>query len=298
MHVVITGGSGFVGKALTHRLIQEGHRVTILTRRPDRTSENVNLVGWLSAKSQPENELKNVDALVNLAGEPLNSGRWTQSKKETILNSRITATKEVIRILKHLDPKPKVLVNASAVGYYGMSNSKTFNEASKSEANDFLAQVVKRWEKEASAAKELGIRTVYTRFGMILGQEGALPRVVQPYKLGIGGTIGSGQQWVSWVHIRDVTEMIGFAMITPEIEGPLNVTSPNPARMSTFGQSIADVLHRPHWFPVPGIALKLALGEMSQLMLKGQRVLPKKARHYGYSFQFPSLQTALSDILR
>ena len=299
MHVVISGGSGFVGQALTHLLMQKGHRVTILTRHPDhkRTSESVHYVEWLSVDSLPENELKDVDAMVNLAGESIGSGRWTQSKKEAILNSRLTATKEVIRILGHLNPKPKVLVNASGVSYYGMSDFKTFNENSKSDANDFLAKVVKRWEKEGATAKELGIRTVFARFGIILGQEGALPPMVLPYKLGIGGPIGSGMQWISWVHIQDVVEMVYFAMIKPEVDGPLNVTSPNPIRMSSLGQSIAEVLHRPHWLRVPGLALKVAFGEMSQVILKGQRVLPQKAHYHNYSFQFPDVKSALSDIL-
>ncbi|WP_066065192.1 TIGR01777 family oxidoreductase [Neobacillus soli] len=299
MHVVITGGSGFVGQALTHLLTQKGHQVTILTRLPNqkRTSESINYLEWLSADNQPEKELKDVDAMVNLAGEPIGSGRWTQSKKEAILNSRLTATKEVIRILGHLNPKPKVLVNASGVSYYGMSDFKTFNETSKSDANDFLAKVVKRWEKEGALAKELGVRTVFARFGIILGQEGALPRMVLPYKLGIGGPIGGGMQWISWVHIQDVVEMVYFAMIKPDVEGPLNVTSPNPIRMSSFGQSIAKVLRRPHWLRVPGLALKVAFGEMSQVILKGQRVLPQKALYHNYSFQFPDVKSALSDIL-
>ncbi|WP_260286277.1 TIGR01777 family oxidoreductase [Peribacillus aracenensis] len=299
MHVVITGGSGFVGQALTHLLTQKGHRVTILTRLPDHksTSEFVHYVDWLSADHQPENELKDVDAMVNLAGESINSGRWIQSKKEAILNSRLTATKEVIRILRHLHPRPKVLVNASGVSYYGMSDFKTFNESSESDANDFLASVVKSWEKEGAMAKELGVRTVFARFGIILGQEGAFPRIVLPYKLGIGGTIGSGMQWISWVHIQDAVEMVYFAIINSEVDGPLNVTSPHPIRMSSYGQSIADVLHRPYWLHVPGVVVKLVLGEMSQLVLKGQRVLPQKALYHNYSFQFPNVQSALTDIL-
>lgn len=196
MHIVITGGSGFVGQALTHLLVQKGHHVTILTSHPDHrgTNENIQDVGWLSTQDQPENELKNVDAIVNLAGESLNNGRWTQNKKKAILNSRIKATREVIRIIKELKPMPKVLINASAVGYYGMSESLTFDDTSISYADDFLAKVVKRWENEASTAKSLGLRTVYTRFGMILGQEGALPRMILPYKLGVGGRLGNGQQ--------------------------------------------------------------------------------------------------------
>ncbi|WHY84616.1 TIGR01777 family oxidoreductase [Neobacillus novalis] len=300
MHVVLTGGTGFLGQALTHLLTQKGHRVTILTRRlPDinRTDEFVNYVEWLSEDNQPENELEVVDAIVNLAGESINSGRWTKGKKEAILNSRLTATKEVIRIIGHLNPKPKVLINASGVSYYGMSDFKTFNETSQSRANDFLAKVVSLWENEGATAQEFGIRTVFARFGIILGQKGALPLMVLPYKFGIGGTIGNGMQWISWVHIQDVVEMLYFAIIKPEIDGPLNVTSPNPIRMSSFGRSISDVLHRPHWLRVPEVFLKVALGEMGQVVLKGQRVLPQKALYHNYSFHFTDVKSALSDIL-
>lgn len=300
MHVVLTGGTGFIGQALTHLLIHKGHRVTLLTRRlpnRQRTDEFVHYVEWLSEESQPESELVDVDAIVNLAGESINSGRWTKGKKEAILNSRLTATKEVIRILGHLNPKPKVLVNASGLSYYGMSDFKTFNETSQSDANDFLAKVVRLWENEGASAKEFGIRTVFARFGIILGQKGALPLMVLPYKFGIGGTIGNGMQWISWVHIQDVVEMLYFAIIKPEIDGPLNVTSPNPIRMSSFGRSISEVLHRPHWLRVPEIFLKVALGEMSQVVLKGQRVHPQKALYHNYSFHFTDVKSALSDIL-
>lgn len=300
MHVVLTGGTGFLGQALIHLLTQKGHRVTILTRRlPDinRTDEFVSYVEWLSEDNQPENELEVVDAIVNLAGESINSGRWTKCKKEAILNSRLTATKEVIRIIGHLNPKPKVLINASGVSYYGMSDFKTFNETSQSGANDFLAKVVRLWENEGATAQEFGIRTVFARFGIILGQKGALPLMVLPYKFGIGGTIGNGMQWISWVHIQDVVEMLYFAIIKPEIDGTLNVTSPNPIRMSSFGRSISDVLHRPHWLRVPEFFLKVALGEMSQVVLKGQRVLPQKALYHNYSFHFTDVKSALSDIL-
>jgi uncharacterized protein len=178
-----------------------------------------------------------------------------------------------------------------------MSDFNTFKETSQSKANDFLAKVVRLWENEGAVAKEYGIRTVFARFGIILGQKGALPLMVLPYKWGVGGTIGNGMQWISWVHIRDVVEMLYFAISNPEINGPLNVTSPHPMRMASFGRSISDVLHRPHWLRVPEVFLKAALGEMSQVVLKGQRVLPQKALSHHYSFHFTDVKSALSDIL-
>lgn len=300
MHVVITGGTGFVGSALVDDLVGNGHEVSILTRHPEGKPEtdNVTYVQWLTNGSTPENHLRDVDAIVNLAGEPIQSGRWTSKRKQRILNSRIKATQQVIDLIKELEPKPEVLVNASAVGYYGMSETETFTEDADLHANDFLAGVVRRWEEEAIQAETFGVRTVLTRFGVILGKEGALPRMVLPYKMGIGGTVGSGKQWLSWVHIDDVVGMIRFAMDNTEVTGPLNMTAPEPKQMKAFGQTIGESMHRPHWMPVPGFVMKAALGEMSNLLLQGQYVLPQKALNLGYTFHYPQLKPALDALLK
>ena len=299
MHVVIAGGSGFVGKALQEKLVKEGHIVTILTRSPEKISPTKQLraVEWLSDNSEPERHLGKVDAIINLAGESINGIRWTKKKKGLILQSRMVATKEIIRIISKLDEKPRALINASAVGYYGMSETETFTEESNSAAEGFLASVVRKWEKEASAAEQIGVRTVFARLGIVLGQGGALPLMALPYKLGAGGTVGSGKQWLSWVHVSDVAGMIQFAIEHPEISGPINVTAPEPAKMKEFGKTIGHVLHRPHWLPVPSFAMKTLLGEMSEMLLCGQRAIPKKAVEYGYEFQFPVLEGALRDSL-
>ncbi|WP_062106644.1 TIGR01777 family oxidoreductase [Bacillus niameyensis] len=298
MHVVIAGGSGFVGQCLQRKLLQSGYDVTILTRDPSKyeTTERLRYVSWLTPDNEPATQLGQVDAFVNLAGESINGLRWTKSKKERILTSRVTATREVIRLIKGLDLKPRVLINASAVGIYGMSDTKTFTENSVTDANDFLATVVKTWETEAAAVKEFGVRLVSARLGIVLGGEGALPLMALPYKFGIGGTVGSGKQWLSWIHVEDVAGLIQWAIEKEEIAGPLNLTAPEPKKMEEFGRTVGQVLRRPHWIPVPSFAMKLLLGEMSSMLLSGQRAIPEKALRTGYEFTFPALDPALKEV--
>ncbi|MGE8203525.1 TIGR01777 family oxidoreductase [Heyndrickxia sp. NPDC080065] len=299
MHIVIAGGSGFVGERLQKLLIEQNHRVTILTRNPEKITqfEQVHAVNWLQKDSRPEEKLQEVDAIVNLAGESINGIRWTKEKKKKILDSRMASTKEIIRIIDQLQSKPKVLVNASAIGYYGMSEMKTFGEEVGTEADDFLAAVVRKWEEEANKAQDYGVRTVFARLGLVLGQKGALPMMLLPYSLRIGGTIGSGKQWVSWVHVEDAVQMIFFAIQNQQIKGPLNVTAPNPVRMKEFGKTISSVKHSPHWLPVPSWILKLGLGEMSNMLLKGQCVFPEKTINHGFIFKYSELNNTLLEIL-
>lgn len=299
MKIAITGGTGFVGTVLTEQLKREGHQVYILTRSPKKhtNSDQVKYVGWLKEEHHPEKELPALDAIVNLAGESLNSGRWTEERKQSILNSRIKATEGVIDLINALPEKPEVLVNASAVGYYGQSKTKTFTEETTEPGKDFLANVVVEWEERASQAAEKGVRTVFVRFGIILGKDGALPKMILPYKLMIGGNLGSGEQWMSWIHIDDVVGLLDYAIHNKKIYGPLNGTSPNPKRNKDFGQTLGDVLNRPHWVPAPSFALKAALGDMSTLLLDGQCVLPKKAMAHGYTFHHPELEPALKSII-
>ncbi|MCA0971823.1 TIGR01777 family oxidoreductase [Halobacillus litoralis] len=299
MNIVVTGGTGFVGSELTRQLVNEGHHVYILTRSPDQhtDTENVTYVGWLKDSFNPAAALPTIDAIVNLAGESLNSGRWTDERKESILNSRIQATEGVLDLIEQLDPKPEVLVNASAVGFYGQSKTKTFTEETTEPGRDFLADVVEKWEETASRAKEYGVRTTYIRFGIILGDEGALQKMILPYQFMIGGNLGSGEQWMSWIHIDDVVGLIQFTIHNKDVEGPVNGTAPNPHRNKDFGRTLGKVLNRPHWIPAPSPALKLALGEMSTLLLDGQSVIPKKAIEHGYNFKYPELKPALDSIL-
>lgn len=296
MKIAITGGTGFVGSELTNLLAQEGHEVFILTRSPNRDINNGSFVKWLSGNSLPEKKLEGIDAIVNLAGESINNGRWTVEQKKKIYESRMQATDEVIRILHALEHKPKVLVNASAIGIYPASEDITYTENSLVIGTDFLAKTVQDWEVKAQTAEQLGIRVAYGRFGIILGKsEGALPLMALPYKLFVGGPIGLGKNWMSWVHVRDVAKALLFA-IDNNIHGPFNVAAPDAKRMNEFGKILASVLNRPYYFPVPSFALKLALGEKSQLVLEGQHVLPEVLIENGFVFDFPDLSKALTDI--
>ncbi|MGD6801009.1 TIGR01777 family oxidoreductase [Rossellomorea vietnamensis] len=299
MKAVISGGTGFVGSALTEELLNNGYEVSILTRNPDKheSRKNVSYVKWLSEGSRPEEELYEVDIFINLAGESINSGRWTEERKKRILKSRIDATREMVRIMENLEDKPSVFINASAIGFYEASDSKTHTEQSLDTSSNFLAETVKKWESEASKAKDSGVRTAYTRFGIILGKdEGALPKMALPYKLFAGGTVGSGKQWMSWIHIGDIAKAIRFVIENKAIEGPVNLTAPTPVTMKELGKTLGDVLNRPHWIPAPGFAIKAALGEMSTLILEGQKVIPEVLHENGYTFQYPNIKEALQEI--
>ncbi|MEH7490405.1 TIGR01777 family oxidoreductase, partial [Priestia megaterium] len=274
--------------------------VYILTRNADKAARDPKLkyVEWMQENSQPEEHVEGADVFINLAGVSLNSGRWTDERKKAIVESRLSSTQEILRIMAALPEKPSLYVNASAVGYYGTSTTETFTEASPSMGTDFLAETVKKWENEALKAMELNIRTVLTRFGVILGKDGgALPSTALPYKLFAGGTVGSGEQWMSWVHLQDVVKIIDYCIHTEQIEGPVNVTAPNPVQMKEFGKTIGKVLNRPHWMPVPSFGLQLLMGEMSMIILKGQRVLPEKLIQQNYIFTYTVLEDALRDLL-
>ncbi|WP_050181718.1 TIGR01777 family oxidoreductase [Domibacillus robiginosus] len=299
MKAVIAGGTGFVGKELTNELIRHGYDVTILTRNPGnkKEEEHLHYVKWLVDGANPEAALEGTDVFINLAGESINSGRWTEERKKRILNSRITATREMIRIMKTLKQKPAAFINASAIGIYPVSDTDIFTESSNVAGSGFLSHVVNRWEREAIEADKAGIRTVLARFGVVLGTEdGALPRMAAPYKIGAGGKIGSGRQWMSWIHVWDVARAIRFAAEHETIEGPMNVVAPTPVRMNDLGKTLSKVLGRPHWLLVPESVLKMALGEMSTVVLDGQRVLPQKLTNAGFVFQFPLIRGALNDL--
>lgn len=297
MKIAITGGSGFVGNELSSLLVNKGHEVFILTRS-DRPSKGlVKMVQWLTDGSEPENHLQDIDAWVNLAGASINEGRWTQEQKDKIYDSRMKATDEVLRIINQVEKKPSVLVNASAIGIYPPSEHALYTEQSEARGSDFLAKTVEDWEKKADEAKQHGTRVAYGRFGIILGkEEGALPLMALPYKMGVGGQVGSGKQWVSWVHVSDVAAALLYAIENESIKGPFNVTAPDPKQMNEFGKILGEVLHRPHWIPVPAFALKLALGDKSQLVLEGQRVMPDKLLTNSFSFKYPHLKDALQNI--
>ncbi|MBD8071218.1 TIGR01777 family oxidoreductase [Bacillus sp. PS06] len=299
MFIAIAGGTGFIGSALTTHFLQHGHTVYIFSRGNSETSDHPNLiyVKWLGPDDHPENQIDRLDVFINLAGESINSGRWTTERKARIMETRIVATNAVIDLLRHLPNKPSLLINASAIGIYGTSLNETFDEQTTTYGNDFLAETVVAWEAHAKKAEDLGIRVAFVRFGIVLDKHGgALPKMVMPYRFMVGGNVGSGEQWLSWIHIDDVVRSIQF-IITEQLSGPFNITAPTPEKMESFGKSIGRNANKPHWIPVPSFALKILLGEMSTLVLEGQRVLPKRLMDSGFQFKYEKLDEALKSIL-
>jgi len=298
MRIVIAGGSGFIGQKLTELLLAKGHSIVILTRKDRSATDSISYVKWLEQGANPEKELGDVDAVINLAGVSINNGRWNANHQKEIYESRMSATAELLRIMTALPKQPTVLINASAIGIYPASFDARYTEESTARATDFLAKTVSDWEENARKVEEHSVRVVTMRFGVVLGNTGgALPLMVLPYKLFVGGTVGSGKQWVSWVHVKDVARSILFAIEHSNISGAVNVTSPVPVRMRQFGQTIGTVLHRPHWFPVPSMIMRIVLGKKSALVLEGQQVIPTVLMQEGFEFMFPSLHDALEDLL-
>jgi uncharacterized protein (TIGR01777 family) len=298
MRIVIAGGSGFIGKKLTDMLLSEGHVLVILTRGDRESTEKVQYVRWLEKGTSPEKQIRNADAFINLAGVSINDGRWSENHQKQIYESRMTATDELLRIISSLLEKPSVLVNASAIGIYPASVKTVYTEDSTERANDFLGKTVRDWENKALQVEEHSVRPVFMRFGVVLGKEGgALPLMALPYRLFVGGKVGSGDQWVSWVHVMDVVRAVVFALKNVTLRGPVNVTSPSPLQMDEFGKTIGSILHRPHWIPVPSFTMKLVLGQKSALVLEGQHVQPQVLQEAEFEFMYPTLRSALEDLL-
>ncbi len=302
MKLAVTGATGLVGGALCQHLIQAGHQVVALARNPEKAREKlptVEVVAWDATSGHPPiDALEGLDAVVHLAGEPVAAGRWTSQRKKMIHESRVAGTRNLVEGLSHCQNPPKVLVSGSAIGYYGTHGDELLEETSHP-GNDFLAELCQQWESEAKRATDSGVRVVLVRSGLILAREGgALPRMLPLFKMCVGGPLASGTQWMSWIHIKDELEAIGYAIEHDEIEGPLNLTAPNPVTNEEFSRTLARVLRRPAFFRVPGFVLQLLLGEMAEtLLLKGQRVLPKKLEQSGYQFSFSDLRGAFADLL-
>ncbi|MET3549326.1 uncharacterized protein (TIGR01777 family) [Paenibacillus favisporus] len=296
MRVAICGGTGFIGSALSEHLLKNGHEVIVVTRKlpPDHKRDpRLVLYTWDEIASHPE-LMEGMDALVNLAGSSL-SQRWTTKAKDSIIRSRLTTVAAVAKLVEELHSKPGVVIQASAIAVYGTSWTDTFDENSPKQVMDFPSDVVSRWEDAADSIQ--GVRLVKLRIGVVLGnQGGAFPIMRLPYRLGVGGKIGSGRQWLSWIHLEDIVRLIEFCMTHPEAEGPVNATAPEPVTNDQFGQAVGRAYHRPHWFPVPAVMMKAVLGEQSLIILEGQRILPAKALELGFKFRYPRLQGALSDL--
>ncbi|MBW4633104.1 MAG: TIGR01777 family oxidoreductase [Iphinoe sp. HA4291-MV1] len=306
MKIAIAGATGFVGSRLVERLHGEGMEVLVLTRNttyaqkvfPPTAFPNVETVIYTpNTPGSWQSAISSCDGVVNLAGEPIGEGRWTAERKQEILNSRKFVTQNIVDAIVNANPKPSVLVNASAIGYYGTSETATYDETN-SPGHDFLAQVCQTWEAEASKVTDPGVRLVILRFGIVLGMGGALGKMITPFKLFAGGPLGSGRQWFSWIHLDDVVNLILQALTTPQMQGVYNATAPHPVRMTQLSQTMGKVMHRPSWLPVPAFALEALLGDGAMVVLEGQQVLPKRTLESGFEYKYPNLEPALAEILK
>ncbi|MDX1413951.1 MAG: TIGR01777 family oxidoreductase [Candidatus Promineifilaceae bacterium] len=309
MHVLITGGSGLVGQALTHELLNEGHEVTILSRDPQKyeaLNPKVNWVKWDGRASDGWGHLmETVDAVVNLAGASIGgeglvnifTQRWSEQNKKRILQSRLDAGQALVAAVAAVENKPAVLIQASAVGYYGPHGAEAIHEKDPA-GDDFLAQVCEAWEKSTEPVEDLGVRRVILRTGLILSQEGGiLPVMLLPFRLFVGGPVGSGLQEISWIHMRDHIAAMLFLLKDEAAQGAFNLTAPDPVNYKQFSKIVGRVMNRPSFIPVPGFALKLLLGAKSMLVLEGQRVLPSRLLAMGYEFAYSELEPALRELL-
>jgi uncharacterized protein len=301
MKVAVTGSTGFIGSRVVERLQTEGHQVLLLVRNVPKAQQRfpkAEVVSYTPKASGPwQQSISGCDGVVNLAGEPI-ANRWTENSKKEILESRQLGTQKIVEAIAQANPKPSVLVNSSAVGYYGTSETAVFDETS-SPGKDFLAKVCQAWEAEAEKVKASGTRLAILRTGIVLGPGGGvLARMMFPFQLFAGGPLGSGNQWVSWVHREDLVNLILKALTDPAMAGVFNATAPNPARMSELCQILGQIINRPSWLPVPDFALALLLGEAAQVVLEGQHVQPKNALSKGFDFQYPTLKAALQQILQ
>jgi uncharacterized protein (TIGR01777 family) len=300
MKILITGGTGFVGTQLTSRLIQDGHEVTILSRSAKQSGEVFRGISYLQGdptqKGPWQEVIKNHDGVINLAGASI-FAKWTEVHKRAIRESRVNTTRNVVEGIPIHPQKPFTLLSTSAVGYYGFCGDEELNEESP-HGDDFLARIAVEWEGEALKARDKGARVVLTRFGIVLGEKGgALSQMIPLFKKYIGGPIGNGKQWFSWVHIKDLSKAFAFLTKHPEISGPVNICAPNPVRNKDLAKAIGKALHRPSFMPAPGFMVRLVLGEFGSVILKGQRVIPKRLLDSGFTFQFPDIDKALQGIV-
>ena len=304
MKIAITGATGFVGSRLVEKLAKE-NQILVLTRNVEKAKRvfpasalpNLEFVAYSPTKSGDwQKKVSGCDAVVNLAGAPI-AERWTENYKQAILESRQLGTRKIVEAIAQSESKPQVLISASAIGYYGTSETATFSETSPP-ANDFLAQVCQAWEAEAEKVKENEVRLVIFRIGIVLGNGGALAKMIPPFKIFAGGPLGDGKQWFSWIHRDDLVNLIIEALQRTEIEGSFNATAPYPVTMNELCQTLGQVMNRPSWLPVPSFALELLLGDGAKVVLEGQKVLPQKTTELiGFNYQYPTLKPALTQIL-
>jgi len=304
MRIVVTGGTGFIGRPLCQRLVELGHAVSALTRDPAtaraRLAPPVSVIGWQGSRGatgELMTALGNAEVVINLAGAPIAQGRWTEQTKDRLRRSREGTTSALVAALAQLRARPVLLISASAIGYYGPRQDEPLREDAPSGAG-FLASLCREWEAAARAAERLGVRVVLPRIGVVLGKNGgALARMLPVFRLGLGGPLGNGTQWLSWIHLDDLIELLLF-LLDQAVGGPVNATAPHPVTNEEFSRVLGQTLERPVWLRTPAFVLKLLLGQMAEeLLLTGQRVLPARAEAMGFRFRYPTLSEALHAIL-
>ena len=302
MRILITGGTGVVGRRLVNHLLKYGHPVVVVSRqeyKPADLPAKIAFAQWDGKTAAGWGHLvENVEAIVNLAGAGLADEKWTPDRKKVLLESRVKAGRAVAEAISAAEKKPKVLIQASAVGYYGtQTDDQAITEESPA-GNDFLAKLCQEWEASSEAVEALGVRRVIIRSGVVLdARGGAFPRMSMPFRLFAGGPIGSGRQWFSWIHYIDEVEAIRFLIKNENATGPVNLAAPHPLRNRAFAQAIGKVMKRPAFAPAPGFIFKIMFGEMSTVLLDGQRVIPKRLQELDFKFNFPKAEGALRDIL-
>ncbi len=295
--VIVTGGSGLIGQAFCKEMQSAGWEVVIVSRNPQGGAISSGQWRWIGWDDLPL-EMEKARAVVNLSGENIGAGRWTKEKKQRIQESRIQAGKRLLQAFDRVDRKPEVLIQSSAIGYYGIHQGDVPLDETASAGEDFLAKVGRAWEASTRDVEDLGVRRVIIRTGVVLAREGGvLNRMVLPVRLGVGGPLGSGKQWISWIHMQDQVRAMRFLIEKTSARGAYNLTAPNPVQNRDFMRTLARVLRRPFWLPVPAFALRLFLGEMSTLVLDGQRVVPARLLSEGFEFSYPHLEEALRNLL-
>lgn len=300
MHILLAGGSGLIGTTLTRNLLADNHTVTVLSRNPEAHSgpQGVRFVRWDGRSAAGWGSLVNeTDALVNLAGVNLGGSLWTRKRKEALVNSRLFAGQAIMDALIQAEKRPDVLVQASAVGYYRASGDTLLDESSPS-GSDFQSDLCQRWEGSTWAAEDLGIRRVVIRSGVVFERGAFILRMfLLPFRMYVGGPIGNGRQYLSWIHINDEVNAITYLISNRGASGAFNLMSPQPVRNADLGRMISRVLHRPYWFPVPAFAMQLALGELSTVVLDSWRGVPTRLSELGFQFAFENAESALSDLV-
>ena len=305
MKIAVTGATGFVGSHLVERLVAEGHDVKVFTRSVEKarkvfsgeSDKAIEYVTYTPTESGAwQGEISGCDGAINLAGEPI-SERWSAERKKRIMNSRKIGTQKLVEAIAKAEQKPSVLVSSSAIGFYGTSQSAEFFETSEPAVNDFLSQVCQEWEAEANKAKDAGVRVAIVRTGIVLGNGGAIAKMITPFKLYAGGPVGSGRQWFSWIHIDDLVSLFIKALLDPSMQGVYNGTAPNPVRMKELCDTLGSVMDRPSWLPVPDFAIEALLGDGAVVVLKGQKVLPERTQASGFAFKYAEPKAALQDVV-